>query len=113
MQLRTVMTVTAPLENLYSKQMKNLSIGMRRATVLVMAGTWLCGIAAADTIVATGVNASIGEYNVWINENGTDQDSYFAGVINIQLTDAEGNQFNRDTMCVQLLPSASVSWILI
>jgi hypothetical protein len=66
------------------------------------AAAMLCGIAAADTIVATGVNTSAGEYHVWLNENGTDQDTYFAGVINITLTDSDGSQFNRDTMCVQL-----------
>ena len=70
--------------------------------MLVTAATLLCGIAAADTIVATGVNPNAGEYNVWINENGTDTETYFAGVINIQLTDSDNNQFNRDTMCVQL-----------
>ena len=86
----------------YTQTVKNLSIIVRWATMLVTAGTLLCGIAAADTIVATGVNTSAGEYNVWINENGTDRDTYFAGVLNIQLTDSEGNQFNRDTMCVQL-----------
>jgi len=70
--------------------------------MMLVAAAMLCGIAAADTIVATGVNGSAGEYNVWINENGTDQNAYFAGVINITLTDSNGNQFYRDTMCVQL-----------
>ena len=81
--------------------MKNLSLTARWATVLVTAATVLCGIAAADTIVATGVDTSAGEYNVWINENGTDVDAFFAGVILIQLTDSAG-VFNRDTLCVQL-----------
>ena len=70
--------------------------------MLVTASMLLCGIAAADTIVATGIDTSRGEYNVWINENGTDTDAYFAGVIKITLTDSEGDQFNRDTLCVQL-----------
>ena len=68
---------------------------------MVAAATMLCGIATAGTIVVTGVETSRGEYNVWINENGQDVDAYFAGVINIQLTDTTG-VYNRDTMCVQL-----------
>jgi len=75
---------------------------LRWATMLVTAATLLCGIAAADTIVATGVDTNAGENYVWINENGTDVDAYFAGVILITLTDWQGTQFERDTMCVQL-----------
>lgn len=74
----------------------------RWAKMLVAAATLLCGIAAADSIVATGVDGNAGGYGVWMNLNGTDQQAYFAGVLNIQLTDADGNTFNRDTMCVQL-----------
>ena len=69
--------------------------------MLATVATVLCGIAAADTIIVTGVDGSRGQ-SVWIGENGTDQNAFFAGVILIQLTDAEGNQFNRDTLCVQL-----------
>ncbi len=75
---------------------------MRWATGLVISATLLCGIAAADTIIATGVNQNAGEYHVWIDQQGTNVDTYFAGVIDITLTDAEGDQFLRDTMCVQL-----------
>ena len=53
--------------------------------MLVTAATVLCGIAAADTLVATGVDTSAGEYNVWIGENGQDVPAYFAGVILIQI----------------------------
>jgi hypothetical protein len=80
----------------------NLRTTARWATMLVTAATVLCGIATADTITATGVDTNAGQYDVWIQENGQDVDTYFAGVINIQLTDSVGNQFNRDTMCVQL-----------
>ena len=83
------------------KIVNNLRTVVRWATMLVTAATVLCGIAAADTLVVTGIDASRGE-SIWISENGTDQNAFFAGVINITLTDAEGNQFNRDTMCVQL-----------
>ena len=70
--------------------------------MLVTAATLLCGIAAADTIVVTSVDTNAGENYVWLQENGQDVDVFFAGVINIQLTDSVGNQFDRDTMCVQL-----------
>jgi hypothetical protein len=60
------------------------------------------GIAAADTIVATGVDPSFGEYNLWIDQQGTDVNTYFAGVIDIQLVNSGGNTFNRYTMCVDL-----------
>lgn len=73
----------------------------RRTFPLFAVATLACGIAAADTIVATGVNASLGEYNVWINANGTDTNTYFAGVIEIQLTNSSGT-VDRDTLCVDL-----------
>jgi len=81
---------------------KNILKVMRWAPGLVISATLLCGIAAADTIVATGVNANAGEYNVWIDQQGTNVDTYYAGVIDITLTDSQGYQFFRDTMCVQL-----------
>jgi len=58
------------------------------------------GIAAADTIVATGVDGALSESSLWIDENGTDT-SEIAGVIYIQLTDSSGT-VDRDTMCVDL-----------
>jgi hypothetical protein len=81
--------------------MKDFSMVTRWVALLIAATTALCGIATADSIVVTGVDASRGEYNVWIGENGADVNSYFAGVILIQLTDTAG-VFDRDTMCVQL-----------
>jgi len=72
-------------------------LALRLFTCAILA----CGVAAADTIEATGVNTSLGEYNVWINENGTDVNTYFAGVIDIQLTNADGT-VDRDTLCVDL-----------
>lgn len=82
--------------------MNNLSIRkVRWTTMMVAAATMLCRVAAADSIVVTGVNGNLGEYGVWIEEYGQDSNTYFAGVIDIQLSDSEG-VFNRDTMCVQL-----------
>ncbi len=98
---RPIMTFAGFCKYLYSKPMNNLRTVARWAIMLVTAATLLCGIAAADSIVVTGVNGNLGEYGVWIEEYGQDVDTYFAGVINIQLTDTAG-VFNRDTMCVQL-----------
>jgi len=58
------------------------------------------GIAAADTIVAN-VDPGYGEYGVWISINGVDTDTYFAGGLDIQLTNSSGT-VNRETMCVDL-----------
>jgi len=57
------------------------------------------GIAAAATIEVTGIG--LGDSNIYVKENGTDANVYFAGVINIQLINSAGT-FNRTTMCVQL-----------
>jgi hypothetical protein len=57
------------------------------------------GIAAADTIVATGVDNALAE-TIYIDENGTDN-SETAGVIDIQLTGSSGT-VDRYTMCVDL-----------
>jgi hypothetical protein len=73
----------------------------RWAVMLIAAVTVMCRVATADSIVANGVNGNLGEYGVWLEEYGVDTDTYFAGVIDIQLTDSAG-VFNRDTMCVQL-----------
>jgi hypothetical protein len=58
------------------------------------------GIAAADTIVAN-VDTSLGEYNVMISIGGTDTNTYFAGGLDIQLTNSNGT-VTRETMCVDL-----------
>ena len=61
----------------------------------------LAGVAPASTLLTpTGVDWNRGG-SVWINENGTPQDAYFAGVVLITLTQ-NGQQYNRDTMCVDL-----------
>jgi hypothetical protein len=54
------------------------------------------GVAAADTIIATGTG--LGE-DIWFKVNGTDQDSY-AGLIDISLTNSTGT-YAQNTFCVQ------------
>jgi len=88
--------------------MKNLPMCTKRLIVPILTAMLLCGIAAADTIVVTGVDTSRGEYNVWINENGQDVNAYYAGVILIQLADS-GGIYNRDTLCVQLFTDINIS----
>jgi hypothetical protein len=81
-----------------------LSGPIRRFLPLFAAVLLGSGVAAADTIEVTSIG--LGDSNFYIDEtiNGvlTPTDVYFAGVINIQLTDPAGT-FNRTTMCVQLL----------
>jgi hypothetical protein len=63
------------------------------------------GIAAADTIEVTSVGT--GDSNFYIDETInsvlTPTDVYFAGTINIQVTNDVGTEFDRTSMCVQLL----------
>jgi hypothetical protein len=58
------------------------------------------GLAQATTISVPGVDWTRGE-SIWIDEYGTPQQAYFAGVIFITLNQ-DGQQFNRDTLCVDL-----------
>jgi hypothetical protein len=59
-----------------------------------------CGICSADTIIVTGVDWSRGE-SLWMNGDGSDFQAYFAGVIEISVTDPSGT-FARDSLCVDL-----------
>jgi hypothetical protein len=66
-----------------------------------------CGIAAADTIVATGIGAGV--EHLYIGEDPTDDGTvtdtnvYFAGIIDINVAyTTGGTQYARTTMCVQL-----------
>ncbi len=72
----------------------------RRAFSLFATAILASGIAAADTIIAN-VDTSLGEYNVEISENGADVNTYFAGGLDIQLTNSSGT-VTRETMCVDL-----------
>jgi len=59
------------------------------------------GLASAGSLLTpTGVNGNLGE-SIWINEDGTDTQTYFAGVIFIQLQE-NGEVFDRSTLCVDL-----------
>jgi hypothetical protein len=55
------------------------------------------GIAAADTIVATGTG--VGE-NIWVDVSGTNT-SEFAGLIDITVTNSTGS-YKQDTFCAQI-----------
>lgn len=79
----------------------NLRNIIRLSSVLFL----LSGLAFASTIPTidvTGVNGNLGLYGITIDQNGSDLWIYFAGVINITLTSPDGQQYNRDTMCVDL-----------
>jgi len=62
------------------------------------------GIAAADTIEVTGIGA--GDSNFYIKENGANTNVYFAGIINIYLTQGS-SYYTRTTMCVELFTDIS------
>ncbi|MGO9012147.1 MAG: hypothetical protein ACLQPN_18790 [Bryobacteraceae bacterium] len=69
------------------------------------------GIAAADTIRVTGLPTGEGSENqqdLWIDENGTDTDVYFAGNITIQVT-AGTHTYTRVSMCVELFTDISLN----
>jgi hypothetical protein len=72
----------------------------RRAFGVLAVAILTSGIATADTIVAS-VDPTLGEYGVWISINGVDTDLYFAGGLDIQLTNSNGT-VTRETMCVDL-----------
>jgi hypothetical protein len=79
------------------KSVKSLS----KLVSSVALGCLLCGPALANTVIMpTGVDSSRGE-SIWINEKGVDTDAYFAGVINITITEGT-QQWSRDTLCVDL-----------
>ena len=62
---------------------------------------FFAGLAAADTfLMPTAVDWNRGE-SIWINQDGSDQYAYFAGVVAIELSQ-NGQQYNRDTLCVDL-----------
>jgi len=71
------------------------------AARLLLALLAACGLSSASSvIVPTGVDWNRGE-SIWLKEDGTDTQAYFAGVIYISLTDS-GHQYDRDTLCVDL-----------
>ncbi len=79
-------------------------LALHFAMPLTVALLLLGGNAFADTytIDPTGVDWSRGE-SIWMNENGNNVKQYFAGVVDITLTDTDTHQqWNRDTLCVDL-----------
>jgi hypothetical protein len=81
-----------------------LGLALPFDTLLTVALLLLGGKAFADTytIDATGVDWNRGE-SIWMCENGSDVQQYFAGVVLISLTDTNtGQTWNRDTLCVDL-----------
>jgi hypothetical protein len=92
---------SAPKAACVSKKSNLMSrLGVYLPGVLLLLGSPVFA-ASPYTINATGVDWSRGE-NIWIRENGTDRQTYFTGVIYISLFDQSGNQWNRDTLCVDL-----------
>ena len=83
-----------------------VSVPSRRVLGLFAVAILASGVAAADTIEVTSVG--LGDSGMYIDENGTPTDVYFAGIINIQLIDSAGT-FDRTTMCVQLLTDIDLS----
>jgi len=68
---------------------------------IIAAALLFAGMAFASTILTpTGVDWSRGA-SIWMNENGSDIQAYFAGVIYISLQE-NGLQYDRDTLCVDL-----------
>ncbi len=74
---------------------------IRNIVLACLALLVLAGFVRADELTPTGVDSSLGE-GIWIDENGTPVDAYFAGVIEITLTSDGGEQYDRDTLCVDL-----------
>jgi len=68
-----------------------------------------CLAFASTIIVATGVDTTRGVSNLWINEQGTDTQAYFTGVIEISVTDSSGHVFNRDSFCVDLFTDININ----
>ncbi len=57
-------------------------------------------VAPADTLTPTFVDSTRGE-GIWINEDGLPVNTYFAGVVDISVSE-NGELFSRDTFCVDL-----------
>ena len=74
-------------------------------TVLLLGGN---AFAATNTIVATGVDWNRGQ-SIWLREDGSDVQAYFAGVIFISLYDTGSNRWDRDTLCVDLFTDISIN----
>ncbi len=64
--------------------------------------------ARADSIDVTGVDSTRGVSSLWINERGTNKNTYFTGVIFITLTDSAGRQYQRDTLCADLFTNINL-----
>lgn len=65
-------------------------------------------VAFCDTLIQpTAVDNTRGE-GIWINENGTPTNVYFAGVIDIAVT-VNGVKYSRDTMCVDVFTDINLN----
>ena len=67
----------------------------------------LSGCASATTIIATGVDNNRGG-SLWMNENGTDTQAMFAGVILIAVRQ-NNVTYNRDALCVDLFTNINLN----
>lgn len=73
---------------------------IRKIVLACLAPLLFAGFVRADELTPTGIDTTRGE-GIWIEENGSPVDAYFAGVIEIALT-SNGQQYDRDTLCVDL-----------
>lgn len=85
------------------------SLGLSRRVFRLLAGAFLvCGSAAADTIIAGGIDATRGEYNVWIKQDGASSGTYFADAIEIEFGDNTGTA-SRGALSVDLFTDISLN----
>jgi hypothetical protein len=66
-----------------------------------------CGIAAADTIIAGGLDATRGEYSVWVKEDGANSNTYFSNAIETELT-RNIDEWNRGALSIDLFTDISL-----
>jgi len=82
--------------------------GLFRCTFRLFAiATLACGIAAADTIIAGGIDTTRGEYRVWIKEDGTNSSTYFGDAIELELANNSGT-VNRGALSFDLFTNVSL-----
>jgi len=85
------------------------SFGLSRRAFRLLAGALLvCGVAAADTIIAGGIDTTRDEYNVWIKQDGANSSTYFADAIEIEFGNNTGTG-NRGALSVDLFTDISLS----
>lgn len=86
----------------------NGSLGCSRCIIRFLVVAILgCGIAAADTIIAGGLDATRGEYSVWVKEDGANSNTYFSNAIETELT-RNIDEWNRGALSIDLFTDISL-----